>query len=220
MHRDIGILIYEEQYEMNVKFFNKLLFILSLTLACGAHATVINSISGGGTANPFSAINQFTGGPISENGFTWTSTYSSSVYGWNSGYGLANNGSWTNNDLIGLNSASGYMTINFDTAVSSVLAFLNYAPGNGTAYMAAYDASNNLIENYFLNISTPNATNGGQDFGFNESSNIIKSFVLGGAYIVASNLHSDSSSVPEPTPLALLAIGLVGLGAIRRRKTN
>lgn len=197
----------------------KLLLVAGLGMTLGTQASVINSIPSGGTPHAFSALNQFTPGPISENGITWTSTNGSSVYGWTLGYGLGANGHWNNFNHVGLNATTdSYMTMTFDTPVSSVLAFLNYAPGYGTAYMAAYDASNHLIERHNLSISTPGASNAGEDWGFSQSSAIIKSFVIGDAYIVAANLRTDSTSVPEPASLALLALGLAGLGAMRRKK--
>lgn len=83
------------------------------------------------------------------------------------------------------------MTISFDEPVSSVLAFLNYAPYLfGTPLMAIYDAGNNLLESFVLSISTTNGTDAGADYGFSQEAANIKSFVLSNAYIVAASVRT------------------------------
>lgn len=203
----------------------KILFpvMFATVAAMPAHAFVINSITGGGESLAFSPLNQFTAGPVSENGFTFTSTHRA-VYGYTSDYNLNGNGSWNGSagSFIGLNTfgASQFMTITFDNAVSSAVAFLNYGyipDYYNQAYIAAYDEKNTLIESFTLSISTPIENNGGEDWGFGYSSPIIKSIVFGDAFIVAKNIRvSRNSSIPEPSSLTLLLAGVFGLGFVRR----
>ena len=205
-----------------------------LASSCLSHAVVVNTIdAGSAVANAISPLGQYSNAPVHENGFTWTSTYVNSMYGWStSPYILDANGQWDGKafNFVGLNygydpnNRNQHMKFTFDTPVSAVLAFLNYAPGSGNPYMAIYDSSDNLIDKQSLSISTPNAKNGGQNWGFSLESGIIKSFVLGDAYIVASGLRTiagqspvvtspgAANAVPEPGSLGLLALALAGFG--------
>ena len=153
-----------------------------------ANAEVITSIDSAATSLGITSSNLYTNGPVSENGFTWTSTATNSVYGWTGGYGLNNNGSWDNFVHVGLNSSTGSMTFAFDDPVSEVLAFINYAPLTGIPSIAIYDALGDLIESTTLNISTPNGLNAGETWGFKQAAATIKYFELSNAFIVATDL--------------------------------
>ncbi len=190
----------------------------SVTFTDDADAAPVTTLSNA-TSHPMSPVNVFGSSATNESGMTFTSTYSYSVFGYTGGYGLSTNGSWTgaNGPYIGLNSASGYLTITFDEAVASFLAFVNYAPGSLAPYIAAFDIDNQLIESLNLSISTPSATNAGATIGFSEGSNSIKSVRFGNDYIVASNIVTGQA-VPLPNTGLLMAIGFGTLAiALRRR---
>ncbi len=193
-----------------------------VTLATGtpARAAVVTSLpSGTVLAQP--AINYSGVGPQTvAPGITWSASVSSALFGATGGYGLNPNGGWTGPfAYIGLNSALGTMTYSFATPVAGVGGFLNYSGLAGSATIAAYDATNTLIESHVLSISTP-AVNDGAFFGFLEPTASIAYFTLSDAYVVMRDLTvlaEPAQDTPEPASLTLLAAALCGLGLSRRR---
>ena len=192
------------------------------SLAGAVNGAVIATITGGGDARVMSALNVFSTGPITESGYTWTSIATNNVYGRTSGWGLGSNGGWG----AGLgfpyagttNSGAGSMTFTFDSDVSAVLAFVNYAPGIGTPTMEIFDSSNTLLETHVPVISTPGASHAGEDLGFERTQGDIRSIRFSNSYIVAANIRTSSpAAIPEPSSTALLGLGGLALMLRRRR---
>ena len=164
--------------------------------------------------------------PIGTNGFivTYTATPSAALLSGPGGtsYGLANNGTWQNLAYAATNAGVGNVRFTFGSAVSSVGGWMNYAPGYGLPTISAFDGSNTLIASYDLSALAPIATMGIDQSAFRGISYAggIKSFEIGGSYILTQDLSADITTVPEPTTMVLMGAGLLGLVALRRRQRS
>ncbi|GAC17510.1 hypothetical protein [Paraglaciecola arctica] len=212
---------------MKSNFLKTLFAGIILSTSCVlniANAGLITSISSGAATHEFISSVYYTAGTIAESGITYSSTSSYSLYGYEGAYKFNPNGTWNSMDMIGLNESIGDLTIEFDSAVSEVLAFVNYNPKwGGIPIMSIFDESFTLIESHTLNFDTGAADNSGFDLGFNSASNTIKYIQFSNAFIGFNNLRSfaiqaPTSDVSAPSNTAIFAFGLMGLGLRRFKK--
>ncbi|BEI37789.1 hypothetical protein PHIN7_15130 [Polynucleobacter sp. HIN7] len=199
--------------------------LLSSIISKLSNAQVITSVIPGATSIPFTPSNLFTSGPVTENGITFTSTHTSSVYGFTSGYGLDQNGLWDAPfNYIGLNTDIGKMSISFSRLASGVTGFINYAvsatPGiYSTPSISVYDSSGRLLATFTPNISTPGGLNGGSILGFRLSSAQIARLDLSNAYIVLTDLQAFFGPSAADTQQSLVNTASVLQGTFTLQNT-
>ncbi|CAH0292051.1 hypothetical protein SRABI118_04105 [Massilia sp. Bi118] len=192
--------------------------LTALVFSASAGAAVVTSMTG--TAVPLPGVNAQGPGPeVVTSTIDWGASNPDALFGYTGGYGLASNGVWNGAPMVGTNGGNDSMSFMFSSAVKGFGGLLNYAPGYGQARIAIYDASDVLLESFDLNISTPNATNGGAFYGFVRDTADISRFTLSEAYIVGRDfvVQEAASDVPEPASLALLGLGLAGVAGARRK---
>lgn len=221
-----------------MKLVKKIMIATALLISGAAQAAHVTTLAGSTSFDFGPPFDLMTGGPQAvAPGITWSSDSPSSVYGWTGsagGYGFAANGRW-NMPMIGTNTPTGTMTIDFATAIAGVGAFLNWSmdsnggPVGAPAVIAIYNSSDVLLESYTLTFGPfgGDAIDKGEFHGFFRDTADISSMTFTGAFIGAAGLEvvagspgNPSNPIPLPGSLALLSLGLLGLGCAARRRQH
>lgn len=216
---------------MSIKSMTKAsIFATSLIGAAVAHATPVTfNFSNGAAENNFSYSNvlEMSSGGIDLD----VKAYKATLLGWKSAYvsqwdaGLGVTGGGSNTQIDGKN-RSEELVFDFseDVALKSI-SFMMFDE-NDEALVLDYDADH-FWDIYVTEIERNDTTtaNGVSSFTFGESFFSGLFGVLALDYndnftVLSLTVDSARASVPEPSIIALLGIGLLGLGLARRRSAS
>ena len=206
-----------------VKLFKYALALSVSTVALGsaANAAVITSLPGG-TAVPIPVLNVThvsTPHVLAPGIVANPSGVANFTPGYTGGYGFSSNGSWSGTSMIGLDTQSGYFTIDFANPISAFLGELNWTTSffAGDSVISIYGASG-LLESLTLEAGGANAVAPGF-WGFSRSAADITSVRFENEYIGVRNISIISTAaVPEPATWGMMILGFGMMGAAMRRR--
>ena len=193
--------------------------VTSLGALNGPNSTLTNfGLSNTNVASPYSAI---IGGAAN---ITMSYTGNSGLYFDYCGWGLGSNGSSCKTPSVGINQA-GILRFTFGNGlIAGVGVSMNYAPLTfGPVYIRALDAANAVLAQYELNADAPITTNAYEFRGIQFGGASIASFEVEGSgnpSPIIESLTYTTSTVPEPSTVALFAVGFVAIAGFARRRSR
>lgn len=126
----------------------------------------------------------------------------------------------TGQALVEADNSGANSFIGLDFSFNVVSLQFNFGGDGGGFEYFAYDSSNNVLDSLSFASNTWVTPGFHSISGVGSISSIRWRDPVGGAALDNIILSTSTSAVPEPAPLALLALGLAGIGFSRKKKIN